>query len=169
VRRAGEGSRPDDARGGRPGAAPRIRFGSVNLFIEGTQAVVDVRLMIGERSLGGSAAGTAAALATERLVVAATLAALERVVRDDVHLLPGDLCISRLGTGEALLLEVVLVEGRRERRLVGASRIGTERHRAAVFATLAAVNRVIACLLPPRWMEIVVESRPSGVGCEELP
>lgn len=162
VRRPAEG--PSGIAGAPGVAAARILFHSVDLHIEGMTAEVQVRLTHGETCLTGSAEGVAAALNTERLVLQATLAAAQKILREDVRLVPGDLAITRLGRGRAVVVEVVAVEPRSELQLVGACRIVDDRLRAVVFAALAALNRVTARLLPADWTEIRVD--PGGPSSE---
>lgn len=162
VRRPGEGAA---GIGGAPVVTPaRILFHSVDLHIEGVTAEVQVRLMHGETCLIGTAEGGAAALNTERLVLQATLAAVQRILREDVRLLCGDLAVTRLGRGRVVIVEVAAVESRSELRLVGACRITDDRLRAVVFAALAAINRVSARLMPVTWTEIRVD--PGGPSSE---
>ncbi len=144
--------------------APRILFHSVALHVEGMTAIAQVRLTNGETSLTGSAEGVAAALGSERLVLQATLAAAQRVLREDVRLVPGELAITRLGRGDVVIVELAAVEARSELHLVGACRIADDRLRPVVFATLAALNRVFARLMPVAWTEVRVD--PGGPSSE---
>jgi hypothetical protein len=156
--------RPADMAAGIPHVAPapasRIQFHSVDLHVEGMTAEVQVRLTHGETCLTGSAEGVAAALSTERLVLQATLAAAQRILREDVRLVAGDLAITRLGRGRVVIVQVTAVEPRSELQLVGACRLTDDRLRAVVFATLAAINRVSARLMPAAWTEVRVD--PGG-------
>lgn len=147
---------PDEAMSQSNGEAPRVLFNSVNLLVEGVRSEVQVELRLNGRSLIGSSAGAPATLGTERLIAAATLAALEKVVRQDVRLLSGDLTFTRVGPGEAVIVEVVLVKPRSEERLVGACRVQQDRHRCVVFAVLDAINRILGTLMPQDWIEFEV-------------
>ncbi len=169
------GPRPtdDEAGAGNPAHvlrdARRIQFGSVNLLVEGLRAEVQVELGLDERRLLGAASGVPASLGTERLVAAATLSALEGLVRSEIRLLIGDLTITRIGPGEAVMVEVVLIEPRREQRLVGACHVGPDRHRSVVFAVLDAINRIVSHLAPGRWIEFHVEPDGNDGGMGETP
>ena len=145
-----------------PGNAPgqRILFNSVNLVVEGLGCEVQVELGSGGRVLAGTATGVPATLGTERLVFAATLDALTKLVSDDVKLLPGDLTLTQVGGGEVIVVEVLLIRTRLEQQLIGACLVGQDRHRSVVFAVLDAVNRVLTRLAPKRWVEYRVEPEP---------
>ena len=139
-----------------PLSGGRIRFRSVNLLVEGVRSEVQVVLEVSGRTLHGTAEGAPASLGTERLIAAATLQAVERLVRDDVRLLPGDLTFTRCGHGEAVVVEIVVVHPRSEQRLVGACRVQQDRHRCVVFAVLDGLNRMLETLVPQEWVEFDV-------------
>jgi hypothetical protein len=136
----------------------RLLFRSVNLLVEGLRSQVQVELSLDGRNLLGTAAGVPCALGTERLVVRATLDALQQAVGDDLRILDGDLVFTRAGSSEAAVVEVVLVWPRSEQRLLGACAVGQDRHRSVVFATLDAVNRIFERLAPQHWIEFEVEA-----------
>ena len=140
----------------------RLLFRSVNLLVEGLRSQVQVELSLDGRHLLGTAAGVPCALGTERLVVRATLDALEQAVSDDLRILDGDLAFTRAGLTEAVVVEVVLVWPRSEQRLLGACAVGQDRHRSVVFATLDAVNRIFQRLAPEHWIEFQVEAEAAG-------
>jgi hypothetical protein len=127
-------------------------------------AEAQVRLTHGETRLTGSAEGVAAAMNTERLVLKAALAAVQRILREDVRLVPGDIAVTRLGRGEVVIVELTAVEPRSELHLVGVCRLGDDRARAIVFAALGALNRVSARLMPVAWTEVRVD--PGGGSSE---
>ncbi|MCK4305334.1 MAG: hypothetical protein KAY24_13940 [Candidatus Eisenbacteria sp.] len=135
----------------------RILFRSVNLLVEGLRSEVQVELTANGRPLLGGATGVPASLGTERLVVAATLDALGELVTEDVRLFPGDLIFPRVGGGEAVIAEVVVVRPRSEQRLIGACGVGQDRHRSVVFAVLDAINRIVSRLVTERWVEFEVK------------
>jgi hypothetical protein len=134
-----------------------VRFNSVNLFVEGLRAEVQVRLDSGAHEMLGTASGVPTRLGTERLVVEATLDALQQRLGEEVRLVAGELQIARVGSGEAVIVEVVLARRRSEQSLLGACYVGQDRQRSVVLATLDAVNRVLGGLVGSRWTEIRVE------------
>ncbi len=156
--------------GGGPGAEPetstwpRVQFRSVNILVEGLRSEVQVELIAEGRVLTGSALGVPAALGTERLVAAACVDALGQLMPESVRLMPGDLVFARLGPGEAILAEVLLIRPRWEQRLVGACAVGQDRYRSVVFAVLDAVNRILGRLSPGQWVEYRVAP---DAACEE--
>jgi len=139
-------------------AAQRVRFRSVNVLVEGVRSEAQVTLDVGGRILIGVSEGAPAMLGTERLIAAATLDALGKLVREDVRLVPGDLSIARCGPGDAVLVEIIIVHPRAEQRLVGACRVQQDRHRCVVFAVLDALNRVLETLVPQAWVAFNVSS-----------
>ena len=81
---------------------------------------------------------------------------LGQLVPENVRLVPGDLVVTRLGSGEAIVAEVLLVRPRWEQRLIGACPVGQDRYRSIVFAVLDALNRVLGRVAPSPWVEYVV-------------
>jgi hypothetical protein len=135
------------------GPGPRVQFRSVNILVEGLRSEVQVELVAEGRVLTGCAAGVPASLGTERLVAAACVDALGQLLPDSVRLMPGDLVFTRLGPGEAILAEVVIIRPRWEQRLIGACAMGPDRYRSIVFAVLDALNRILGRLSPGHWVE----------------
>ncbi len=134
----------------------RVRLHSVNVLIEGLRSEVQVRAGLGGKILDGHAVGVPCRLGTERLVAEAVLDALQKVLSQDVRLVAGDLAFTRLGPGEVVLVEVVIVRQRTEERLVGACKLGQERMRSVAYATLDALNRILPTLGPKEWVEYEV-------------
>ncbi len=157
VRQGPSGAAPSPAADGEAVVTPRLRFRSVNILVEGLRSEVQVELDGEGRVLVGSAVGVPCALGTERLVVAACLEALGQLVPESVRLVTGDLVLTRLGSGEAFVVEVLLVRQRWEQRLIGACAIGQDRHRSIVLAVLDALNRVLGRLSPGPWVEYSVD------------
>ncbi|MBD3236911.1 MAG: hypothetical protein GF330_09425 [Candidatus Eisenbacteria bacterium] len=141
---------------------PRLGFRSVHLLVEGLHLQAQVELDLGTRQLLGSARGVPATGATERTIAAATLDAVSQVVRETLRLRLGGLTNARVGSSRAVLSEILVIGSRRETRLIGASRCGSDRNRSVVFATLAALNRVLPRLMPEHWIEYEVETPPGG-------
>jgi len=150
------------------GPGPRVQFRSVNILVEGLRSEVQVELVAEGRVLTGSAVGVPASLGTERLVAAACIDALGQVLPDSVRLMPGDLVFTRLGPGEAIVAEVLLIRPRWEQRLIGACVVGQDRYRSIVFAVLDALNRILGRLSPGHWVEYKVVPDAASAESEDL-
>jgi len=152
------------------GLAARILFRSVELEVAGQRATVRVALDAGGRRLCGRAEGIPAGLGTERLVLQATLAALEPLLAPGAQLAPGELAVARLGDGDVVAVEALILRARDCERRVGACRLEGDRLRAVVFAALAALNRRLGALGARPWTEVRVEpesAKPPAVAPEE--
>jgi len=145
-------------RGQPRGGKRRVEFRSVDVQIGRVQTAVTVRLAIERAPLEGDAQGVTAAGETERLLVCATLAALEPLLPPHVRLLAGDVVRLRLGRGEVIVAEVRVVEARQERRLIGACALDGERDPTVVCATLAALNRFLDQHARRGWTEFHVRA-----------
>ncbi len=141
---------------------PRVQFRSVNILVEGLRCEVQVELLSEGRVLVGTATGVPASLGTERLVVAACVDALSRLVPQEVRLLAGDLVFARIGAGEVIVVEVMLIRPRSEQRLIGACPVGQDRFRSIVFAVLDGLNRVLGGLSPGHWVEYSIDADESS-------
>jgi hypothetical protein len=163
--RKSPGGHPETPSG--EGEGMRVRFHSVSVLIEGLQTEVQVRLAAQGRDLLGCASGIPVGFETERLVARATLEALQCLLPEDERLLAGDLSCSRVGSGEVMVAEVLWARGRGQQRLIGACPLEADRLRSAVFATLDALNRILAKLAPSGWTEVRVEPEAAEKEREE--
>ena len=166
LRKTGEESREEAARA--PGRDARARLESLTLRMEGSRAEVQVRLSVNGRQLQGGATGMPTARGMERMVIAATLEALQQLVRDEVRLVPGELRRLRVGGHEARLVQVTVWRPHEEQALLGACWVRQDPYRAVVLATLDALNRALCRLAPIHWMEIRVEPGVAEEEGEEL-
>jgi len=126
--------------------APRFAFHSVNVFLsrEGNRAEVEL-VREGAHSLGVADNDNPAA-PPWRVVAEATLRAISELLDASTRLcLVG---VSRIAVGDAgaIVARVDLVGSRSNKDLVGCSLIDGDENRAAVFATLDAVNRIVGKL-----------------------
>jgi hypothetical protein len=141
-------------------AEDRIRFGSVNLYVSGPRAQVQVELRWKGLTHSGSATGWSSRDGSQRLVAAATLAAVQEFMTDDVGLALGDLEIVRMGRQEVVVVGLTLLAHRQEKLLVGSCAVEQDAQQAVALATLAALNRVVGGLRTKEPTEYVL--RPSS-------
>ncbi|HTK30548.1 MAG TPA: hypothetical protein VL332_01190 [Candidatus Saccharimonadaceae bacterium] len=138
----------------------RIRFGSVNLYVAGprTQAQVELRWKGVPRM--GSASGWSTRDGAHRLIAAATLAAVQEFLDDDVALSVADLSVVRMGRHEVVVAGLSLLAHRTEKLLVGSCTVEQDAQQAVVLATLGALNRVVGAFRTKEPTEYVL--RPSS-------
>ena len=124
----------------------RVRFVSANLFVSGLKTTAQVELSWQGMTRLGSATGASARDNAARLLSAATLNALVPYLGDDVTLAPHEVEFARLGRQEVVLVTVKLLGQRSEKTLVGSCTVEQDMAQSVVYATLAAVNRVLGGL-----------------------
>ena len=139
------------------GAGMRLRLRSVQMFLEGATARAEVRLQAGKQEWTGCASGISASAFVPRLLVRATLDAAQMLFSGETRLADGDMATVRLGGTDVLAVEVLLLKGRSETRLIGAGRMDEDPLRGAVHAAMDALNRVIAKQSSPDWTVFRVE------------
>ena len=142
---------PAPATAWEPAPAPRegnvrVRFVSANLFVSGLKTTAQVELSWQGMTRLGSATGASARDNAARLLSAATLNALVPYLGDDVTLAPHEVEFVRLGRQEVVLVTVKLLGQRSEKTLVGSCTVEQDMAQSVVYATLAAVNRVLGGL-----------------------
>ena len=120
-------------------------------------ARAEVRLQAGKQEWIGCASGISSPAFVQRLLVRATLDAAQIVFSGDTRLADGDMATVRLGGTDVLAVEVFLVRGRAETRLIGACRMDGDPLRGAVHAAMDALNRVMASQSGPDWTVFRVE------------
>jgi hypothetical protein len=130
---------------------------------------VAVRLRFEGEPLIGRAEGPLAAGEVERLLLRATLAALEPLWPLGVQLIAGDVARVPLGRGEAILVEIRLVEEGTERRLVGARPLEGERDLLVVAAALEALAGTLTAQGRRDWTEVRVRPEPERSAEEGAP
>ena len=142
---------PAPATAWEPAPAPRegnvrVRFVSANLFVSGLKTTAQVELSWQGMTRLGSATGASARDNAARLLSNATLNALVPYLGDDVTLAPHEVEFVRLGRQEVVLVTVKLLGQRSEKTLVGSCTVEQDMAQSVVYATLAAVNRVLGGL-----------------------
>jgi len=124
----------------------RVRFGTANLFVSGLRTQAQVELAWQGVTRLGNATGASARDNAYRLLSSATLNALLPYLGEDVTLAPHEVEIVRLGRQEIVVVTVKLLAQRSEKTLVGACTVEQDVAQSVVYATLAAVNRVLGGL-----------------------
>jgi hypothetical protein len=126
--------------------ASRIRFGSVNLYMDGARAQAQVELRWKGVLRMGSASGWCSRDGAQRLVAAATLAALQEFLDDDVALGIEGVDVVRVGGHEVAIVGLALLTHRQEKLLTGCCTVGRDLPQAVALASLSALNRVVGGL-----------------------
>jgi hypothetical protein len=124
----------------------RVRFGTANLFVSGLRTQAQVELVWQGVTRVGNATGASARDNAYRLLSSATLNALLPYLGEEVTLAPHEVEIVRLGRQEIVVVTVKLLAQRAERTLVGSCTVEQDVAQSVVYATLAAVNRVLGGL-----------------------
>jgi len=140
--------------------ATRIRFGSVNLYLDGARAQAQVELRWKGVLRMGSASGWCSREGAHRLVAAATLTALQEFLDDDVALGVEGVDVVRMGGQEVAIVGLALLTHRQEKLLTGCCTVGRDLPQAVVLATLSALNRVVGGLKTKEPIEYIL--RPAS-------
>lgn len=138
----------------------RIRFGSVNVYLDGSRAQAQVELRWKGLLRMGSTSGWCTREGSQRLVAQATLAALQDFLPADVALGLEDVELTRVGRQEVAVVALALLSHRQERILTGCCSVGRDVQQAVVLATLAALNRVVGGLKTREPIEYIL--RPAS-------
>ena len=124
----------------------RVRFMTANLFVSGLRTQAQVELSWQGMTRLGNATGASARDNAYRLLSSATLNALVPYLGEDVTLAPHEVELLRLGRQEVVVVTVKLLGQRSEKTLVGSCTVEQDVAQSVVYATLAAVNRVLGGL-----------------------
>ncbi len=143
-----------------PPDASRVRFGSVNLYMDGARGQAQVELRWKGMLRMGSASGWCSRQGSHRLVAAATLTALQEFLDDDVALGVEGVHVVGMGGHEIVIVGVTLLTHRQEKLLTGCCTVGRDLPQAVVLASLSALNRVIGGLKTKEPIEYVL--RPAS-------
>ncbi|GHJ46215.1 hypothetical protein Cs7R123_35570 [Catellatospora sp. TT07R-123] len=134
------------------GPRPIIEHVQTSTF--GLDATVEVRLNTGNRTATGVASGPAVDAYVLRLCAAATAVAVDDLLREGTTTGESGRCfveqatIVPMGSCEVAVVVVLLVCGGWVEQLAGSALVSGDPRRAVVRATLSAVNRRLAALLP---------------------
>jgi len=139
----------------------RIRFAGVNLYVSGPRTQAQVELVWRGLPRMGTASGWSTRSGAHRLVAQATLVAVQEFLAEELALGLLDVEFLRLGKKRAVVVSLSMLVERQEKLLVGTCVIEQDLHQAVVFATLAALNRLVGGLRPKESTEYVL--RPTSV------
>lgn len=141
-------------------AVDRVRFESVNLYVSGPRVQVQVVLRWKGLERTGSVSGLATRAASDDLVAAATVTAIQEFLEEDIGLGQATVADLRLGRHDVKIVAVPLVAHRMEKTLVGSCTVEQDAQQAVVLAALAALNRVLGGLRTREPIEYVL--RPTS-------
>lgn len=127
-------------------AEGRVRFTSVNVYVSGPRVQAQVELRWKGVSRMGSASGWASRDGAQRLIAAATLAAIQEFLEESWAMSLQNIEFVKIGREEVVLVGLSLITHRHEKLLAGCCPVEQDAHQAVVLATLAAVNRVVGGL-----------------------
>ncbi|MDA8210903.1 MAG: hypothetical protein M0021_03390 [Clostridia bacterium] len=125
----------------------RPRLVKVDLIITGVSAEAKVDLRIGEEIFEGKAGGPSATNNRLRLIVQATLGALEHYLRGTCTFAVEDVLLAHLGRQEAAVVSLSLVTLIGEEYLIGSAFVKGDEWESIVKATLNAINRRLSLLV----------------------
>ncbi|MDN5363283.1 MAG: hypothetical protein PWQ91_344 [Eubacteriales bacterium] len=120
----------------------RPRLMSISLQYSSFHAEAKVQLRIGQGIYDGVASGPSSRTNRLRLVVKATLNALEEYLRGTCHFVVDDVQILQLGQKKVALVSIALITSMGEENLVGATIVHEDEQEALVKAALAAVRSI---------------------------
>lgn len=135
----------DDDRKIDVGLRPRLISVSLKTLSRHTES--QVQLEIGDMNFEGNASGPTSTGNKLRIVMVATIKALEAYLKGTCSLVADNLAVVRLGDLQAVVVSVSLLTNLGEEKLVGTALVRNDDREAAVKATLSAVNRRLALLI----------------------
>jgi len=138
----------------------RVRFASANVYVAGLRTQAQVELQWRGMLRLGSATGPSTRENAERLVASATLNALQPFLGEERTLAVQDVARLRVGRQTVYVVSVKLLEHRNEKVLTGSCTLEQDVPQTVVFATLAAVNRILGGL--PAQEPVEYELRPTS-------
>jgi hypothetical protein len=141
-------------------AQDRIRFASVNLYVNGPRARAQVELRWKGITRMGNTSGWSTREGGFSLIAEATLAAVQEFLDEDMALSVKGLEFTRVGGQEVAIVALLLLAHRHEKPLVGSCTVEHDAQQAVVLATLAALNRVVGGLRTKEPTEYVL--RPTS-------
>ena len=154
-------ARPAEAPEAAPAVADeRIRFAGVNLYVSGGRAQAQVELKWKGLPRMGSASGIGARDRSHRIIAAATVAALQEYLEDELALSVEDADIVRVGRQDVAMVSLALLSHRQVKSLVGCCTVEQDAQQAVALATLSALNRVVGGLRTKEPTEYVL--RPTS-------
>ncbi len=124
-------------------ATTRLKFRGINLTVTGVAAEAEVEIERDDVVSTGLVSGPSSFQNQMRLVVEATLRAVEKFLSPDHSLALEEMKILPVGQGEVVVIVLNLLQPREEIRLIGSAIMGSDFKRSLIFATLKALNRYI--------------------------
>lgn len=121
----------------------RVRFHGVTISLNSLRAQARVELALGDREVVGEAEGATGRQQVPRLIGEATLRAVERFLSEDYLLVLSDLEVINLGNDSVVVVNVKFITDRRQQTLSGSSVVDHDLQQSVVYATLAALNRIL--------------------------
>jgi hypothetical protein len=141
--------------------AVRLRFEGVTLSIHQNRCRVRVELSLGDREAVGDASGNSARSQVPPLVAMATLEAAGRFLDSGYSFVLSDVKVLGMGDEDVVVVAVKFFSDRSEKTLTGSCVTSHDLQQSVVYATLAALNRILGRL---RYREPVeYELRPTSV------
>ncbi len=139
---------------------PRVAIGGVSLHQSAGQCEADVLLVAGDLQTSGHGTGANTQFEIRRIVAAATLDAVRKLVKGEPPLSLGEVEEKELGDKRLMLVRVNYQRDRNEKSLYGCSEIGYDSTQSVIIATLSAVNRLLGSLEPRDPIEYEVGPTP---------
>ncbi len=169
VAQAGSASAPAPSGNGKhsvakPMGTPRLELADISILIENSQIEATVRLGFGGRIHEGSASGPNTPRNQLRLMGQATVQAVESALEAPDTVLVEEIILTKLPGERAAVNALICLIGRSgEEHLLGAALVKQDPAKAAVQATLDALNRRFGMLAPSSpEAESVVQTRSNG-------
>lgn len=138
----------------------RMRFAGVNLYVSEGRVTAQVELKWKGIPRMGSASGVSTRDGAHKLVVAATVAAVQEYLEDELALGVDDAHVARVGGKDVVMVSLVLFAHRSQKTLVGCCTVEQDAPQATALATLSALNRVVGGLRTKEPTEYVL--RPTS-------
>jgi hypothetical protein len=139
----------------------RLRFLGLNLNLAPNRATAQVELGLGDQEALGQAEGPGSQEETARLIARATLDAVATFVPEDSAFSLADIRLIDMAGETIVLVHLNFQRGRQLQPLSGSCVAGRDLQTSVVFATLAALNRVLGRLSLREPVEY--ELRPTSI------
>lgn len=124
-----------------PVASPRLQFSDVSLSLTGQTAEATVRVRLQDSIYEGTAQGSSSAAGQVKVVAAATLKAIQSCLPSHQMMMVEDAVVTPVGGHQVVTVVVTLGGSRADEVLCGSCLVRQDTVKAAVFATMDAVNR----------------------------
>jgi hypothetical protein len=122
-------------------ASPRLQFSDVSISLAGQTAEATVHIRLQDGVYEGSAQGSSSTAGQVKTVAAATLKAIQACLPANQMMMVEDAVVTTVGGHQVVTVVVTLGGSRSDEVLCGSSLVRQDTVKAAVFATLDAVNR----------------------------